>query len=183
MIELVHGLLPMLHAAASYYSSNSDSNNGGEFALLAAGPVSAFALYWAIFRYYRNTDKTNQFERETRVEAKPVQGYDKKVDEVHGTRNRQVDGDNVSNFRLRVQRVPSDPQPTGPTTTLQPQHPTEPAAQPSAAAAAPVPLPDQTSSPDVSPTPGTPAPTAPTDPTPPPWVTAEAPQPPPPPAE
>ncbi len=177
MIELVHGLLPMLHGvvpalreAATYYSSNSDSNSGGEFALLAAGPVGAVALYWTIFRYYRNTDKTNQFERETRVEAKPVQGYDKKVDEVHGTRDPRIDGNNASNFRLRVERVPSDPQPSGPTTELQPKQPqAAPAAdQPPAAPPAPaVPLPAQTSSPEVSPDPRTPAPTAPTDPPPP----------------
>ena len=37
--------------------------------LLAIGPAGATALYWALYRYYRNTDKSHAFERETAVEA------------------------------------------------------------------------------------------------------------------
>src|SRR5690606_17388660 len=32
--------------------------------ILAAGPASAVGVYWAIYRYYRNTDKSHAFERE-----------------------------------------------------------------------------------------------------------------------
>ncbi len=102
MIELVHHgllLLQSLHLADSH---DSDSDN--PLWILVAGPAGAIAVYTAIFRYYRNTDKTNQFERETRVEAKPVTGTDQKVDEVHGTRNRRIDGDNSEHFRQRVNR-------------------------------------------------------------------------------
>ncbi|MEZ5320772.1 MAG: hypothetical protein R2698_01580 [Microthrixaceae bacterium] len=80
------------------------SNDGGELALLAAGPVGGGALYTALFRYYRNTDKVNTFERETRVVAKPVTGGDQKVGEVKGTRKKGIDGDNRTRFRQRVQR-------------------------------------------------------------------------------
>ena len=79
------------------------SDDGGLW-LLAAGPVGASALYWALYRYYRNTDKSHAFERETTVEAKPVTGSDTKVDTVTGTRETRISGDNVHDYRARVQR-------------------------------------------------------------------------------
>ena len=44
------------------------SDNSGLW-LLAIGPAGATALYWALYRYYRNTDKSHAFERETSIEA------------------------------------------------------------------------------------------------------------------
>lgn len=79
------------------------SDDGGLW-LLAAGPVGATALYWALYRYYRNTDKSHAFERETTVEAKPVTGSDTKMDTVTGTRETRISGDNVHDYRARVQR-------------------------------------------------------------------------------
>lgn len=76
--------------------------------LLALGPAGATALYWALYRYYRNTDKSHAFERETRVEAQPVTGSDRQVDTVTGTRETRIDGDNVSEYRKRVQRIQAD---------------------------------------------------------------------------
>jgi hypothetical protein len=78
--------------------------------LLLAGPAGAAALYWALYRYYRNTDKSHAFERETTVEAKPVTGSerDSKVDEVKGTRETRIAGDNLRAYRDRVKRVRSD---------------------------------------------------------------------------
>lgn len=73
--------------------------------LLAAGPASATALYWALYRYYRNTDKSHAFERETTVDADPVTGTDAKVSEVKGTRATRIAGDNVREYRTRVERV------------------------------------------------------------------------------
>lgn len=73
--------------------------------LLALGPVGASALYWALYRYYRNTDKSHAFERETAVRAEPVTGGDTKVDEIKGTRETRIRGDNVRAYRARVQRV------------------------------------------------------------------------------
>ncbi len=91
-------------------------------ALLLLGPVGATALYWALYRYYRNTDKSHAFERETAVNAKPVYGADQdsKVDEIKGTRESRVKGDNVHEYRKRVERaqyIIDDQSP--------PQHPTK----------------------------------------------------------
>lgn len=82
------------------------SDDGGLW-LLAAGPAGATALYWALYRFYRNTDKSHSFEHETKVEAKPVTGaeLDVKVDTVEGTQQTRIDGDNVAAYRKRVQRI------------------------------------------------------------------------------
>ncbi|MFT4257132.1 MAG: hypothetical protein QM599_09275 [Pseudoxanthomonas sp.] len=74
-------------------------------ALLALGPVGAAGLYWALYRYYRNTDKSHAFEHETAVEAQPVTGSDAKISEVKGTRRSSIDGDNKSDYRKRVKRI------------------------------------------------------------------------------
>lgn len=73
--------------------------------LLAAGPAGAVATYWAIYRYYRNNDKSHAFERDTIIEAQPVQGGEEKVDHISRTRDSDIDGDNSAKFRERVQRV------------------------------------------------------------------------------
>ena len=83
------------------------SDDGGLW-LLAIGPAGATALYWALYRYYRNTDKSHAFERETKVEAKPVTGSQEKVNTVTGTRQTRIDGDNVTAYRARVQRLQGD---------------------------------------------------------------------------
>ncbi|MFT4179178.1 MAG: hypothetical protein QM612_06910 [Thermomonas sp.] len=75
--------------------------------LLLLGPAGAAGLYWMLYRYYRNTDKSHAFERETTIEAQPVTGmeHDHKVDEVKGTRESRIRGDNVKDYRKRVERV------------------------------------------------------------------------------
>jgi hypothetical protein len=80
------------------------SEDGGMW-LLALGPAGGAALYWAIYRYYRNTDKSHAFERETTVDAKPVTGTEHKVDEVKGTQATRIPGDNAAAYRTRVKRV------------------------------------------------------------------------------
>ena len=81
------------------------SDDGGLWILLA-GPAGATALYWTLYRYYRNTDKSHGFERETRIDAKPVERLDDdKIGENTGTRERRIDGDNVRAYRQRVQRL------------------------------------------------------------------------------
>jgi hypothetical protein len=77
-------------------------------ALLALGPAGAVGLYWALYRYYRNTDKSHAYERESKVETKPVTGSDQKVGTNNGTRERRIDGDNVSEYRKRVERMRKD---------------------------------------------------------------------------
>ena len=73
--------------------------------LLALGPASAAFFYWAIYRHYRNTDKSHAFERETAVQVLTLSGseHDRKVDEVRGTQRTRIDGDNVGQHRQRVQ--------------------------------------------------------------------------------
>lgn len=72
--------------------------------LLALGPASAAAFYWAMYRHYRNTDKSHAFEHETAVEVLSLTGSerDRKVDEVHGTQATRIRGDNVAAHRERV---------------------------------------------------------------------------------
>jgi hypothetical protein len=84
------------------------SDDSGVLALLAAGPASAVGLYWMLYRHYRNTDKSHAFERETAVDAKPVTGTDRKVSEIKGTRKSGIDGNNVGDYRERVERIHLD---------------------------------------------------------------------------
>jgi hypothetical protein len=83
----------------------SDENG---LALLLIGPAGAVGLYWALYRYYRNTDKSHAYERESKVEAKPVTGSDHKVGTNNGTRESRIDGDNVHAYRQRVERMRKD---------------------------------------------------------------------------
>jgi hypothetical protein len=80
-------------------------NNDGALWLLAAGPAGAAGLYWLLYRYYRNTDKSHAFERETAVDAKPVTGSETQVGEITGTQQTRIDGNNVGEYRKRVQRM------------------------------------------------------------------------------
>ena len=77
--------------------------------LLALGPASAVGFYWAMHRHYRNTDKSHAFERETKIDAKPVTGIeqDRKVDRITGTQATRIAGDNVADYRARVERLGS----------------------------------------------------------------------------
>lgn len=85
------------------------SDNSG-LAMLLLGPAGATGLYWALYRYYRNTDKSHDFEHETAVVAKPVTGsdQDQKVGEVKGTQETRIGGDNVREYRKRVKRIRGD---------------------------------------------------------------------------
>lgn len=84
--------------------SNPQDEGGGGW-LLLAGPAAGAALYGMLFRYYRNTDKSHSFERETVIESQPITGTDAKVDEVRGTKRRAIPGNNVGAYRDRVNRV------------------------------------------------------------------------------
>ena len=85
------------------------SDDGG-LALLLLGPAGGAGLYWMLYRDYRNTDKSHAFERETEIKAQPVTGADRdrKVDEVKGTRETEIRGNNVGEYRRRVERVRDD---------------------------------------------------------------------------
>jgi hypothetical protein len=85
--------------------AQSQESGGGPVWLLILGPAGAAGLYFGFWRYYRNTDKSHSFERETRVSARPITGHDAKVNEITGTKKTSIDGDNRSNHRQRVKRV------------------------------------------------------------------------------
>ena len=95
-LDLITTLIPALVPMAS---------DDGPVWLLAAGPAGGAATYWAFYRYYRNTDKSHQFERDTIIEAQPVQGGEEKVGHISKTRDSDIDGDNSDKYRQRVQRV------------------------------------------------------------------------------
>lgn len=97
MIPLIVGLLGIL------VETSSDVDVPG--VLLLLGPVGGVGFYVAVYLYYRNTDKSHQFESETAIESKPVTGNDRKVNTVRGTRRTHIDGDNVSDYRQRVRRL------------------------------------------------------------------------------
>jgi hypothetical protein len=80
--------------------------NDGVLFLLAMGPASAVGLYWMLYRYYRNTDKSHAFERDTEVVAQAVTGaeYDQRINAIRGTQETQIRGNNVGDYRQRVQR-------------------------------------------------------------------------------
>ena len=81
------------------------SSDGPPVWLLAAGPAGALGTYWALYRYYRNTDKSHSYERDTLIEAEPVQGGREKIDHISKTRRSGIDGDNSGKHRTRVQRA------------------------------------------------------------------------------
>ena len=98
LLGAVAGLVPAVLPAAT----DSDA----VLWLLAAGPASGVATYWAFYRYYRNTDKSHHFERDTIIDAQPVQGGEEKVDHISKTRDSDIDGDNSDKHRERVHRIP-----------------------------------------------------------------------------
>jgi len=77
----------------------------GGLGLLLLGPAGGTGLYWMLYRYYRNTDKSFDFEHKAKIEAKPITAEDAKVGEVKGTRETRIAGNNVHKFRERVRRV------------------------------------------------------------------------------
>jgi len=91
-IDLLNALLPLA----------ADDN---AIWLLAAGPAGGAATYWAIYRYYRNNDKSHAFERDTIIEAQPVQGGEERVDHISKTRDSDIKGGNGTSHRQRVQRI------------------------------------------------------------------------------
>jgi hypothetical protein len=83
-------------------------SDDSDLALLLLGPAGGIGLYWLLYRHYRNTDKSHAFERETKIDAKPVTGSDDKIGTNNGTTESSIRGDNVREYRTRVSRIRTD---------------------------------------------------------------------------
>lgn len=80
------------------------TDGDGPLWLLALGPAGAAGFYFAIWRSYRNTDKSHSFEHETEVVVSNMTGQDVKVGTNNGTTARWVQGRNDDKPRQRVGR-------------------------------------------------------------------------------
>lgn len=102
MVALMLSELGALLWATSLVATEDD---GGSLTwLLALGPAGAGAVYFGLWRYYRNTHTSHSFESETRIEAQPITAHDAKVKTITGTKNSSINGDNRRDHRRRVQR-------------------------------------------------------------------------------
>jgi hypothetical protein len=99
---MIAALFAELTSALALVAAEDD---GGPVWLLLLGPAGGGGTYFLAWRYYRNTHTSHSYERETRIEAKPVTGNDAKVSEIKGTKKSGIDGDNRSDHRQRVQRL------------------------------------------------------------------------------
>jgi hypothetical protein len=97
-------LITQLLSAMTPAALVAAEGDGGPVWLLVLGPAGGGAVYFGLWRYYRNTDASHNFEHETRIGAQPVTGQDAKVDEITGTKQSGIDGENHTNHRQRVQR-------------------------------------------------------------------------------
>lgn len=94
----------ILSTLAHLVMETSATDNGLFPWILAAGPVGGAATYWALFRYYRNTDKSHHYERDTIIETQPIRGTDEWEKKIFRTRDAFTKGRNDEDHRARVQR-------------------------------------------------------------------------------
>lgn len=107
MFALLAGLITADPSAAMILADSGDGAMGIAFPFLA-GPAVFAAVYVGIYRYYRNTDKRHNFEKETEVAVGNLTRADRK----RGTNNRQksrtMSGSNQDDHLERVSRVQVD---------------------------------------------------------------------------
>ena len=72
--------------------------------LLSLGPAGGTAVYWALYRHYRNTDKSHDYERETKVGSKRVTGTQRLSSKAKGLENKRIRNENTKWYRQRVRR-------------------------------------------------------------------------------
>lgn len=80
----------------------ASDNGGNEMLFLLLGPASGVGFYSAVYLYYRNTNKSHEFERETSIKTYNMKRQDVKKDEIRGTRESRIRGENTQNHRQRV---------------------------------------------------------------------------------
>lgn len=66
-------------------------------------PVSAWAFYYFMHLYYRNTDKSYAYEVESTVEVSNVDGSDQFIEERKYVGESEIPGENGGDPRTRVQ--------------------------------------------------------------------------------
>lgn len=72
-------------------------------AILLVGPAGGVAFYTFVYLYYRNTNKSHNFEHETAVKVSNMRRHDRKVKELRGVRDASTDHANTHTHRVRVQ--------------------------------------------------------------------------------
>lgn len=97
------GLLATAQMYAAQWVATMGDGGDGDALLLLAGPIGGSVIYFMLYRYYRNTDKSHAFEHDTIIESQPVTGGDVKVEEVRGTTRQRISGSNETSHRQRVQ--------------------------------------------------------------------------------
>ncbi len=100
---MIATLLTELASSSATFAA-ADGDGGATPWLLALGPAGAAGVYFGMWRYYRNTHTSHDFERETRIVAQPVTGSDAKLREITGTKRSHIDGDNRTDHRRRLKR-------------------------------------------------------------------------------
>lgn len=95
----------LLNVIASSSSQNELTVWGAIFGIptaLAAG------FYILTYRFYRNTDKNYNYEKETIVNLSGLKTSDTKIDTNNGTKERYIKGKNSDDHRSRVRRIQLD---------------------------------------------------------------------------
>lgn len=93
--------------AVTMLLAGSGSDDGAiGFALpFIAGPAVFGGVYFAIYRYYRNTDKRHEFERNTDVAVGNLKAQDRKRGSNNRQKSRTMQGHNEDDHLKRVRRI------------------------------------------------------------------------------
>ena len=93
--------------AVTMLLAGSGSDDGAiGFALpFIAGPAVFGGVYFAIYRYYRNTDKRHHFEKETEVAVGNLRTGDRRRGSNNRQRSRSMNGANQDDHLQRVHRI------------------------------------------------------------------------------
>lgn len=73
--------------------------------ILLAGPVVFGLVYWLLFQFYRNTNKSHNYEQETAIESQKILENDRRTNHISRTSRRRTSGANESSHRKRVTRL------------------------------------------------------------------------------
>lgn len=85
--------------------ADSDSGAIGIAFPFIAGPAVFAAVYGGIYRYYRNTDKRHEYEKETEVAVGNLRSGDRRVGSNNRQKSRSMSGRNSTEHLQRVRRI------------------------------------------------------------------------------